>query len=71
MWSFSVRSLTSFPRTRENEPEGRSFEERPSGDPVAFVKKTLDSRFRGNDENKESGVARFLTLNRCTVQLPR
>ena len=23
---------------------------RESGDPVAFVKKTLDSRFRGNDE---------------------
>jgi hypothetical protein len=33
-------------RPRENDPEGRSFEDRSSVDPVTFVKKTLDSRFR-------------------------
>jgi hypothetical protein len=41
-------------RPRENEPAGRSFEERPSGDPAAFVTKTLGSRsvtkVSGNDE---------------------
>ncbi len=35
---------------RENKPNGRSFEERPSGGPASFfVPKPLDSRFRGND----------------------
>jgi hypothetical protein len=55
-------------RPRENEPEGRSFEERPSGDPASLnvgefnlFSKPLDSRWSlpssaliggGNDDKK-------------------
>jgi protein ImuB len=44
-WWFATTS-PSFPRKRENEAEGRCFEERPS----ITSKRQMDSRFRGNDD---------------------
>src|SRR5207253_11166565 len=32
----NARKQSHYRRSRENEPEGRSFEERPSGNPVSF-----------------------------------
>jgi hypothetical protein len=37
---------------------------RESGDPVALVRKTLDSRFRGNDEIRTYAPKVHATLNR-------
>src|ERR1700687_3415314 len=44
---------------------------RESGDPVAFVTKTLDSRFRGNDELGEFPLFRFSNLRSSSRGFPR
>jgi len=56
-----TRSMASFPRKRENEPAGRSFEERPSS---VLARTPLVPRFRGDD-----GPARQLPFARLIVAL--
>src|ERR1700730_17775507 len=56
---------------RENEPKGRSFEERPSGDPFCDRRKgPMDSRFRGNDDLGSALLVSAVHLARIDWRLP-